>query len=912
MSIFPYKFRDLSNPDRGMVSATFLYKSVIRLYREGTIAVKSQVISLVLATFIGASAWAAQKPETDTTGSDRNKPAETKSPYTVGAINAGDYLLPYVESGAPVYGKSLEAKKIDRGIHAGRTVVVEGERESGKSASVSTWVRQQEMEGHKVNLLQLNYGAIVKGKHALEHANVLQSIADYISQLNHDNPSQTSVLYIKRLGDMGSEDARTLLEAVTRQGTPTIVESEHITIESVIKENTSLKSVLDTVVVTELASENLKSALRSYEIELKKQYIEKNNFDVQTADDFIDRIVKIVTDYMPNNQIKNGRELIYDVFYEYYTERFLNRGMLADLRDQLGRIQSQIAYSQSKTKDNPDALKKLEEQKQVIEQKIEDAKVAYIDLDHQLQKKQKQFEAAKGNLDNAMKLEQAAKPRFRFNFWARTDAPTEPSAASDITLKDLQDNVARLQTELNALIDKKAKTGTGEAAPRIVEDAIINMKASEKTGLPPEVFGQDMEALLAHIEDRIETFGQDDAKKAAASIMRNVFRGRTRSGISIIVAPGEPGTGKTSTGELLAKNARWAFMYNQMEHYSNETKANNVDGSGFGYKDSDRVDETLFGRMVKLPKFKIVMFDEWEKAFRELSKKFVGLWETGKLAWNGKEYSFRGTIFWITTNQGKDFFEKLENAALTLNYIQMEELEQKNGVSIEVPKELREKLKLNPAKENLDMLKSGLESMLRDLAMTVDELKDLVNAQGDLRTMKESNAFGKYLNSKDPDRWPTEILSRITVIPFRPHTPESIARTMEKFVRDFRKEMKEELKVEIYVDEAATDAIEKQFDRSTGARPLDINMRNFFTEVIYQMFPSIDATKQAIEITVEDGRFTGKVVDQTQTFNAIWGETGALQQLKGRMSEVELGNEQRKSEAGIITRAVREAIRTAK
>lgn len=890
---------------------------------------KSQVVSFVLAfTMISApTAFAAEKAK-DSSGTARGPTPAQQSLYNVTDIDAQDYLTPFADNQTPIYGKAneikegqaSEVKKIDRGIQAGRVVVVEGGKDSGKTAAVQAWLRQQISEENRINLLQLNYSAVVRGKHSLEHENVLEAIAEHINRLNNDNPSQKTVLYVKRLGDLSKKDAVNLLESVTRQGTPALIEAEHVSLDAITREKPDLGSLIETIGVKELAKDDLRSALRSYETELKQQYQQKNNFEVKTADDFVDRIVRIVTDFMPDNQIKNGRELIYDVFYEYYTERYLNRGLIADLRNQLITVESEVSYNQSRNKDFPKERQKLESKKADLQKKIDDAKVAFMDVDQQIEKKQKEFNAAIGSLTSTKKFEAQPKPRFGFlfNLWAKSpnqntnDQQTVKS--NEITVGDLEANAKKLGTELKALQEKKAKSGNGEAAPQIVDDAIINLKASEKTGLPPEVFGADMEELLAHIEDQIETYGQDDAKKRAATVMRQVFRGFMRSGIAIVVAPGEPGTGKTSTGEQLAKKARWGYMYNQMDRYSDEIKSTMIDGSSFGYKDADRMDETMFGRMIKLPKYRIVLFDEWEKAFRTIAQKFVTVWDKGVLDWNGKETSLAGTIFWITTNQGQDFFEKVEGARSLMDYIAKEEAAAKDHsqAQIEMPEELRNKLGLKPEKENLQMLKEALDHMLSELQMTRQDLTELVNAEGDVRSMKESRAFGKYLHSIDPVRWPNEILSRIIVIPFRPHTQESRDLTMQKFVRNLRKEMKDDVKVDVYVDEEAAKAIDDQFDRTTGARPLEINLRNYFADVVFNILPTIDRTKQAVRIQFQNGRFVAVAVDKDLMFNAIWGESGALAQIKGAAGETDLGNDERKLESGILTRAVRASIREAK
>jgi hypothetical protein len=248
-----------------------------------------------------------------------------------------------------------------------------------------------------------------------------------------------------------------------------------------------------------------------------------------------------------------------------------------------------------------------------------------------------------------------------------------------------------------------------------------------------------------------------------------------------------------------------------------------------------------------------------------------------------------------------------------MDYITKEEATiRDDSQPIEMPEELRQQLGLKPTKENLQMLKEALDHMLAELQMTRQDLPELVNAEGDVRSMKESRAFGKYLHSIDSVRWPNEILSRIIVIPFRPHTQESRDLTMQKFVRNLRKEMKDDIKVDVYVDEEAAKAIDDQFDRTTGARPLEINLRNYFADVVFNILPTIDRTKQAVQIKFQNGRFVAVAVDKDIMFNAIWGESGALAQIKAAAGETDLGNEERKLESGILTRAVRASIREAK
>jgi ATP-dependent Clp protease ATP-binding subunit ClpA len=422
-----------------------------------------------------------------------------------------------------------------------------------------------------------------------------------------------------------------------------------------------------------------------------------------------------------------------------------------------------------------------------------------------------------------------------------------------------------------------------------------------------KVFSADMEQLLTNIESRVETYGQDDAVRSGARQLRNVVRQTSRNGIAIVVNMGGAGTGKTSTGEALAREAGIPSLYVSMENYSDETKMNDIDNSGRGYVGSDRPETTLLGRIFKMPVLKMVLFDEWEKAYQEVAKKFVSAWDSGKMDWNGQPRSLKGTIFWITTNQGQMFPEYLAQA-LAL-HDQIKKNGTVDGLNLELPQALREKLKTGAPNVPAEELKTQLHALLTEMNMTEMQLNEIASAQGDYRDGLESAAAGRYLHHIDSVRWPKEILSRITVLFYKPHTEESISLVVEKFIRQFRKDMRNDLKVRVYVDDEAIEQLKKSYNKDTGARPIEISLRDLFSDVIYKTMPDIDLNADVIEIGVEGGRFVANKVNKSDMFKAM---VAGMRNMKEIASETDLAKEDRKIRSGIVTRSVREALRSAR
>ena len=202
-----------------------------------------------------------------------------------------------------------------------------------------------------------------------------------------------------------------------------------------------------------------------------------------------------------------------------------------------------------------------------------------------------------------------------------------------------------------------------EDSELLVDSEHIASLIKEWTGIPVSRLLEKETDRLVNMEESIHTriIGQDDAVKAVADAVR-----RSRSGLGDPNRPignfmflGPTGVGKTE----LAKSLAW-FLFDDeenivridMSEYMEPHSVSRLIGAPPGYvgfQDGGQLTESVRRRP-----FKVVLFDEIEKAHPDVFNILLQLLEDGRLTdGQGRTVDFRNTIIIMTSNLGTSHFE---------------------------------------------------------------------------------------------------------------------------------------------------------------------------------------------------------------------------------------------------------------
>ncbi|WP_075727587.1 ATP-dependent Clp protease ATP-binding subunit [Corynebacterium aquilae] len=184
------------------------------------------------------------------------------------------------------------------------------------------------------------------------------------------------------------------------------------------------------------------------------------------------------------------------------------------------------------------------------------------------------------------------------------------------------------------------------------------------TGIPVFKLTEEESSRLLHMEDELHKriIGQDDAVKAVSRAIR-----RTRAGLkdpkrpsgSFIFA-GPSGVGKTELSKALAEflfGEEDALIQIDMGEFHDKFTASRLFGAppGYvGYEEGGQLTEK-----VRRKPFSVILFDEIEKAHKEIYNTLLQVLEEGRLTdGQGRVVDFKNTVMIFTSNLGTQDISK--------------------------------------------------------------------------------------------------------------------------------------------------------------------------------------------------------------------------------------------------------------
>ncbi|KAI8320146.1 hypothetical protein GQ54DRAFT_264125 [Martensiomyces pterosporus] len=217
--------------------------------------------------------------------------------------------------------------------------------------------------------------------------------------------------------------------------------------------------------------------------------------------------------------------------------------------------------------------------------------------------------------------------------------------------------IPKLQQEL-AANKEKAKHDT-LLSDRVTSDSIAQT-VSRATGIPVTSLQQSEKAKLLHMEDALKkrVVGQDEAISAVAEAVR-----LSRSGlqsdhrpIASFIFAGGTGTGKTELCKALAEflfDTESSIVRIDMSEYMERFSVSRLIGAPPGYVGSENGGELT--EAVRRKPYSVVLFDEIEKAHRDVANLLLQVLDEGHLTDSqGRKIDFRQTIIVCTSNLGSD------------------------------------------------------------------------------------------------------------------------------------------------------------------------------------------------------------------------------------------------------------------
>lgn len=219
--------------------------------------------------------------------------------------------------------------------------------------------------------------------------------------------------------------------------------------------------------------------------------------------------------------------------------------------------------------------------------------------------------------------------------------------------------IPELEKKLKEIDNQDVASTSSLLHDSVTSDDIANV-ISKMTGIPVTnlMRGEkdkllDMEVLLQQ-----KVVGQDEAIHAIAESVRLQRAGLTsdKRPIASFMFLGPTGTGKTELTKSLAEflfNDKNAVIRFDMSEFQERHSVSRLIGSppGYvGYEESGELTEA-----VRRKPYAVVLFDEFEKAHKDISKLLLQVLDEGSLTdSHGKHIDFRNTIIVMTSNIGQE------------------------------------------------------------------------------------------------------------------------------------------------------------------------------------------------------------------------------------------------------------------
>ncbi|MFL5424786.1 MAG: ATP-dependent chaperone ClpB [Myxococcales bacterium] len=289
----------------------------------------------------------------------------------------------------------------------------------------------------------------------------------------------------------------------------------------------------------------------------------------------------------------------------------VSKGRLADIEKELAQLNEKLSGLKAHWENEKHAIAAI----RAVKKKIEDANQAMADAER------------KGDLGAAAKIKFGDLPALQ----KEVDAQNQK-------LAELQKQQKMLKEEVDA------------------ED--IAYVVSKWTGIPVSKLLEAEMQKLVHMEERLQkrVVGQEEAVRAVSNAVR-----RARSGlqdpnrpIGSFLFAGPTGVGKTELARALAEflfDDEQSMIRLDMSEYMEKHSVARLIGAPPGYVGYDEGGQLT--EAVRRRPYSVVLFDEIEKAHRDVFNVLLQILDEGRLTdGQGRTVDFRNTVIILTSNLG--------------------------------------------------------------------------------------------------------------------------------------------------------------------------------------------------------------------------------------------------------------------
>ncbi|KAI0203873.1 P-loop containing nucleoside triphosphate hydrolase protein [Astrocystis sublimbata] len=320
------------------------------------------------------------------------------------------------------------------------------------------------------------------------------------------------------------------------------------------------------------------------------------------------------------------------------------------------------------------------------------------------------------------------------------------------------------------------KSSETEGPGTLIHDSVgaddIAAVVSRVTGIPVTKLTSGHVEKLIRMEDtlRESVRGQDEALKAVANAVR-----MQRAGLSGDNRPlasffflGPTGVGKT---ELCKKLASFLFSTEQavvrfdMSEFQEQHTISRLIGAPSGYVGYD--DAGQLTEAVRRKPYAVLLFDEFEKAHRDISSLLLQVLDEGYLTdAQGHKVDFRNTIIVLTSNLGADIL-------VGNNPIHHYSETPEGDISPDVRKAVMDVVNANYAPEflnridsfiifkrlKLEALRDIVDIRLKELQVRLDERRITLNVNDDVRVWLAERGYDPIFGARPLNRLITTEIS---------------------------------------------------------------------------------------------------------------------------------------------------------